>query len=184
MSWAWRKVLKPTEPGATEPEGKTPTLDAIIEEILRGERIVFFPPGSLVFICANFAALFGSALLFVSTLQSVFSTSIPETAVMQLAGIAGAVLLTVIPGMLVALGVTRGRQIALLTVQSLLACTVLTLASALFGIAVSLTACLIAAVLLGSAHAMIQSVGYGTYALFQLRLRQRRAKQRMRRPSA
>ena len=177
MSWAWRKALKPTKPGAEELAEETPALDAVVDEILRGERVVVFPPGSLVFISANIAALVGSGVLFVSTLQNLFATSIPERAVMQLVGIACAALLAVVPGMLVALGVPKGRQIARMMVQSLLACTAVALGSVLFGAALSLTACLVAAVLLGFSYAMIQGVGYGTYALFQLRLRQRRTKQ-------
>ena len=54
-------------------DSNTPFLDGIVDEILRGERVVLFPPGTAAFVMANMTFLFGSGLLCASALSAPLS---------------------------------------------------------------------------------------------------------------
>jgi hypothetical protein len=168
-------VSKPTKDGHKDLGSATPVLDAVIDEILRGERIVLFPPGILAFVATNLAVLFGSGVLFMLLLELWTSATVSQRAVSQLlaAGLSG--LLSVIPGALVAIGIPSGQRIEQTTVLALLVLSILVLAAAFTSISgISAMGSTIAVTLLGVGYASVRTAGYRTYALFRQRLRQRR----------
>lgn len=155
---------------------KTPVLDGIVDEILRGERVVMFPPGTAAFVMANMSFLFGSGLLCVTTLTALLAGAVEHSAPFVFAGLGAAIASLFVPAFMVAHGFPRGRR-AFITVALCwaVAGAVAALASVAGALRVAPLLLLLSTALLASSAFTATTLGYRTFVIFKQRLRARRA---------
>jgi hypothetical protein len=158
-----------------EPESRTPYIDQVVDEVLRGERLVLFPPGVWAFVAGKLlflvAAAAGSAAAFPSLLSMV---GVPPGAA-QMIGLLAVLLLLIVPAFLESRGLPTGRPAFVRVTQ---ACLVAATAGALLALSgdleVNLTAYAVAALGFAAALAVAHTTAYRTFTVFHQRLRARR----------
>lgn len=153
----------------------TPVLDEIVDQILRGERVVLFPPGTLAFVAVCMGLLIGSALLCTIALPSLLGDALPHAAVAPLIGIGAALLSLVVPALLVAHGFVAGRRAFQGVTIAWLALAALALLAAAAGAlpVASLTLCAPLLLLAGTVF-ITRSLAWAGFVHFKQRLRTRR----------
>jgi hypothetical protein len=155
---------------------QTPEMDRLVDEVLRGQRVLLFPPGLGASLLVNFLLLASTTVLLVAAIPT-FTGELREHRVLaQLGGVLVAATLTMVTATLVlvgapsALGVMR-RTITVLFALALL-CLLLAIAGELSGAPTAYTLVVAA---LGAAHLVVNSRAYFTGVMFRQRLRVRRA---------
>lgn len=89
---------------------ESPALDALVDDILSGQRVVLFPPGVFAFAGAAVTFIVGASLLCAMTLP-VALESIIHPAVAPLLGIAGAAVMLALAAFAVASGRAQARAV-------------------------------------------------------------------------
>lgn len=152
-------------------DDRTPFIDQIVDEVLRGQRLVLFPPGVGVFALATIAILMGSAIWMAVTLPRLMAGYV-HPAVAPLLGLLFTVPMVVVPALMLARGRPLGSVLLLRVVGLWLLLTVGAAAAALMG---ALSAPVAAYALAGAAFLValvaVRSRRFRVFVIFQQRLR-------------
>jgi len=154
-------------------------LDTIVDEILRGERMVLFPPGALVFVIATVSLQMGAALVAASSFPPLLFRQGIHAGMAQMLGLVSASAFVCLPAILVALGRSGGYAIVKHVVHYALGVSVLlTIASLTNMVCISLTTLVIATFFVVVSNRLVSSISYRTFSTFKRRLRERRQQAR------
>lgn len=153
-------------------ERESETLDRVVDEILRGERIVPFPPGTLAFVFATLTLLVGAALSLAATLPHLIAQYVPHPAAAQLSAVAAVAVIVSTAASVAAIGVAPGYRVARNVTHAFLVLAVL---AAIFGLVRGAAAVhVVALAFLGVSAWLVNGVAYRTFASFKRRLHERR----------
>jgi hypothetical protein len=157
-------------------ETQTPEMDGLVDQILRGERVLLFAPGVWSFVGASGATAFGTGFLVAAAVPALLDDySVPTRATSEVVGVLVGPTLASVCSSLVINGVDIGRKVWQRVTPICFALAVLALAVMLTsGDEMEKLASCIAAVMLGIATLLLRSVGFGVFVLFRQRLKARR----------
>lgn len=157
------------------PDPYLPFLDGIVDEVLRGERIILFPPGTWAFSVANVGLLLGNGLLSMTALPALADGLITNPPVLVMGGLAVTLVSTVVPAFMVAHGISNGRPIFMGLISLSVAAGALTVVASTFSTMTTLRLpAALALGILGCTAFIARTRAYHSFALFKLRLRSRR----------
>lgn len=152
-------------------DDKTAFTDQIVDEILRGHRLVLFPPGVGVFALATIALLIGSAIWMAVTLPRLLAGYV-HPAVAPLLGLLVAVPMVVVPALMLARGRPLGSILLLRVVQLWLLLTLTAGAAAMIAdVSTPAAAYAVAGAAFLVALVALRSRRFQVFVVFQQRLR-------------
>jgi len=157
----------------TRKRDPTPLLDEIVDEVVRGERMIIFAPGIIAFVSTTMGLLFGSVLFCAIVLPSMGGPLALGWA--PLAGIGAALITLCVSTFFVAQGYSSGYVIFQSVTGAWLALAALSLAATIAK--VILLAPIVAAIpslLLAGTFVGSKSSAYLTFVRYKQRLRERR----------
>jgi hypothetical protein len=159
----------------SDEESPTPFLDQVVDEILRGERVVLVPPGTVTFVMAFMSLLIGSALLCSLALPALLGGPDSHRAIGILVGLGVALVSLLVPAFLVVHGFPMGLRSFVAVTSCWLGAACIALVASLLGtLPLAPRALAPPTVLLASASLITRTTTCGTFVLFKQRLHARR----------